>query len=179
MDSVLATAMGSLGQVYCPPFASPAERNRIARRLVSRAKIPLVMSADGAGLALAWTAQGCFRLPEEAAAVLGAGHPFLQQVAADLIVLCHHPEAGQLVLGGWAWQARAISFSHESGAPTPVPAPTRRGPSRCCRRACPWPSMRPAGCGRWTCAVPCWRPSGGEEPRQSRPAVLSGTLILR
>ena len=48
--------------------------------------------------------------------MLGADHPFLPQAAADLIALCHHPEAGQLVLGGWAWQARAVSFSHESGA---------------------------------------------------------------
>ncbi len=124
--SVLVTAMGSLGQVYCPPFASPAERDRMARRLVGRAKIPLVMSADGAGRAVAWTAQGCFQLPDEPAAVLGAGHPFLKQVAADLIVLCHHPEAGALVLVGWAWQARAVSFSHESGAHAgPSPDETR------------------------------------------------------
>ena len=116
LDGLQVAAMGSLGQVYWPAFASPADRDSVARRLVAEAKIPLVLSADGANRALAWTAQGCFPLPDEAAAVLGADHPFLQQAAADLTALCHHPEAGQLVLGGWAWQARAVSFSHESGA---------------------------------------------------------------
>ena len=111
--------MGSLGQVYCPAFASPAERDSVAHRLVAEANIPLVLAADGAGRAVAWTSQGCFRLPDEAAAVLGADHPFLQEAAADLTALCHHPEAGQLVLGGWAWQARAVSFSR-----------TERGPRR-------------------------------------------------
>ncbi|MGO8689964.1 MAG: hypothetical protein ACLQLG_10035 [Thermoguttaceae bacterium] len=126
IDGLQVAAMGSLGQVYCPAFASPAERDSVARRLVAEAKIPLVLAADGAGQALAWTSQGCFHLPDEAAAVLGAGHPFLQEAAADLTALCHHPEAGQLVLGGWACQARAVSFSHESGAHAgPSPDETR------------------------------------------------------
>ena len=64
----------------------------------------------------AWTAKGCFSLPAEAAEVLAADHPFLQQAASDLIAICHHPEAGRFVLGGWAEGSRAVSFSHESGA---------------------------------------------------------------
>ncbi len=116
IGGVQVAAMGSLGQVYSPALASPERRDQIAPCLVAKAKIPLVLAADGEGRALAWTALGRFHLPEEAARVLGADHPFLQQAAADLIAVCHHPEAGELVIGGWACQAHAVSFSHESGA---------------------------------------------------------------
>jgi hypothetical protein len=113
---VLVTAMGSLGQIYCPPFASDARRDEIARGLIARAGVPLVLAADGDGQALAWNAEGCFHLPADAPCVFGPDYPFLETATEDLVALCHHPDAGALVLCGWSRLGNSVSFSHESGA---------------------------------------------------------------
>jgi hypothetical protein len=113
---VRVDAMGSMGQIYCPPAASPEQRDRIARRLVAEAGIPMVLSAGAAGEALVWNSHGSFHLPRDARQVLGRHHPFLDMVTHDLIALCHHADAGQFVLCGWSRGGESISFSHEAGA---------------------------------------------------------------
>jgi endonuclease/exonuclease/phosphatase family metal-dependent hydrolase len=55
-------------------------------------------------------------LPDDRAILFGRDHPFLDQVAADMVKLCHHPDAGRLVICGWHDQAEAISFPIENGA---------------------------------------------------------------
>lgn len=115
-DAVLVAAMGSLGHIYCPPFETPEQRDDIARRLIAEAGVPMVLAADGESRALVWTAAGCFSLPGDAAEVLGSDHPFLQQVAADLVSICRHPDSGELIFCGWDRHGRSISFSHECGA---------------------------------------------------------------
>jgi len=114
-DGVRVTGMGSLAQVYCPDFASTEHRDEIARRLIVETGIPLLLSADGENKAWAWNTEGRFHLPKDAAKVLGADHPFRDEVADDLIAVCHHPDAGQFVLCGWARNGRSLSFSHETG----------------------------------------------------------------
>lgn len=115
-DEIMVTAMGPLGQIYCPPFESAAERDAIARRLVDEARIPLVLAPDGEGEAIAWTQAGQFRLPRDAREVLGPRHPFLKEAARDLVAICHHPDAGELILSGWSRTGRSISFSQETGS---------------------------------------------------------------
>jgi endonuclease/exonuclease/phosphatase family metal-dependent hydrolase len=109
------TAQGPLGHVYLPRPLQPDEHGPIGADLVARAHVPLVCAADGTGRALAWTPDGAFVLPDDAAAVLGADHPYLTQVAADLVTLCHHPDAGDLVISGWR-DGDSLSFPHEHGA---------------------------------------------------------------
>jgi endonuclease/exonuclease/phosphatase family metal-dependent hydrolase len=67
-------------------------------------------------MASAWTRAGVSTLPGDAADVLGADHPFLLAAARDLVALCRHPNAGDLVLSGWAPGAEAVSFPHENGS---------------------------------------------------------------
>jgi endonuclease/exonuclease/phosphatase family metal-dependent hydrolase len=75
-----------------------------------------MISLSGSDRALACTAEGRFELPRDAAAVLGADHPFLNEAAADLARLCHHPRAGDIVIFGWRQGAEPVSFAFENGA---------------------------------------------------------------
>ncbi|MGM0488805.1 MAG: glycosyltransferase [Planctomycetota bacterium] len=112
----LLIAMGPLGHVYPPEPLSMEQRDRAARQLVTDAGVPLVLSATEEGHARAWNVRGTFRLPEEAAEVLGASHPVRDLVAEDLVRLCHHPDAGELVISGWRPDGQLVTFPRERGA---------------------------------------------------------------
>ncbi len=109
-------AMGPVGLVYPGRPLTAAQRDRAARDLVAHARVPLVLADAGSEGAFAWTGDGLFRLPRDAAQVLGADHPFLAEAAADLVALCRHPDAGDLVLCGWAKGTEPCSFPLENGA---------------------------------------------------------------
>ncbi|MEN6497313.1 MAG: glycosyltransferase [Thermoguttaceae bacterium] len=113
---IYVAAMGSLGHIYPARELTGDERDPIARRLVDEAKIPMVLAADGPGEALVWNTQGQLHLPQDAAAVLGADHPFLEEAARDLVAVCHHPDAGPLVIAGWRPGEPPITFALENGA---------------------------------------------------------------
>ncbi len=120
---VAVAALGPVGHVYPKKRLDAEEKARFARVLVERANIPLVLTAAEMGKALAWTKKGDFRLPGDAAEILGEHHPFLEEAARDLVELCHHPDAGTLVLSGWRRRQHPISFPQENGShagPGPV-----------------------------------------------------------
>jgi endonuclease/exonuclease/phosphatase family metal-dependent hydrolase len=112
----LVTAMGSVGHLYTSDPMDEKEKDRRARQLVSEAGVPLVLAAAPEGSARAWTPSGLYSLPEDAGPVLGPNHPFLGEVAVDLAALCHHPDAGDLVLSGWRFDKPPLSFSMENGS---------------------------------------------------------------
>ncbi|MEW6325279.1 MAG: endonuclease/exonuclease/phosphatase family protein [Nitrospirota bacterium] len=109
-------ALGPVGHVYCDPTVAPHERGRLARALVERAKIPLVLAPGGPETARAWTAAGEFTLPDDGARVLGEKHPFLDEAAQDLVALCHHPDSGTFVISGWSPENPPLTFPIENGA---------------------------------------------------------------
>ncbi|MEN6627495.1 MAG: endonuclease/exonuclease/phosphatase family protein [Candidatus Sumerlaeia bacterium] len=116
-DGVRVTAMGPLGHIYLPePLDDPDEQDRAAVALVRVGKIPIVMATDGSGHARAWNESGRWRLPEQAAEVLGENHPYLAEAARDLVSLCNHPNAGDFVISGWRVHRRPMSFPIENGA---------------------------------------------------------------
>jgi endonuclease/exonuclease/phosphatase family metal-dependent hydrolase len=120
------TALGPLGHVYLPRPLTGPERAAIAIELVADAEVPMVLAADGPGSAIAWTASGEHRLPDGAATVLGADHPYLREAAEDLVEVCHHADAGDLVLSGWRVDGKSMSFPHENGSHAgPGPSETR------------------------------------------------------
>ena len=98
---IIVAAMGPIGHIYAPEEVAPEARSQLAEALVREAKIPLVMAAAGTGQARAWTAEGTFELPNEAHKVVGKDHPYLTEIAEDLVSLCHHPDAGTFVISGW------------------------------------------------------------------------------
>ncbi len=112
----LVAALGPIGHVYAEGKATKQELDAIAEDLVAHADIPMVLTSAGDDRALARTHGGQFMLPDDAAEVLGADHPFLADVARDLVALCHHPDAGDLVLSGWCHGTEALSFAIENGA---------------------------------------------------------------
>ncbi len=110
------TALGPLGLVYLPHQLEAKERDRLAAAMVSTADIPLVLAANTDGAALAWTPAGRFHLPRDAGAVFGDDHPFLEDVAIDMVKLCHHADAGDFVISGWRPNGRSLTFPLENGA---------------------------------------------------------------
>jgi endonuclease/exonuclease/phosphatase family metal-dependent hydrolase len=108
--------LGPVAMIYHERELSVEERAALARTLVEQAKAPLVLIKDGSGRARAWSDAGEFALPQDAAKVLGADHPFLAEATQDLIALCHHPDAGDFIACGWRAGSQPYSFAIENGA---------------------------------------------------------------
>ncbi len=114
-EHIIVTAIGPTANVYLPKELTLEERNCFAGKLVSEAKIPLVLASDGEGKLKAWNEEGIFDFPEHAEKVLGK-HPYLKEVTRDLISICHHPDAGVFTLSGWRPGKPPYSFPIENGA---------------------------------------------------------------
>lgn len=113
---IVVTAMGPLGHLYFPEPLRPADLDDYARALVVQAGVPLVLRRAADGTVAAFNPRGRWSLPADRAEVLGAGHPFLAEAAADLVRLCDHPDAGDLVVSGWDPQRQPLSFPLENGS---------------------------------------------------------------
>jgi endonuclease/exonuclease/phosphatase family metal-dependent hydrolase len=109
-------AVGPYGHIYFPDPLDPGRRDGLARLLVDKAEIPMVLFPDGPGKAKAVTPEGHFELPKDAVAVLGHTHPFPDECARDLVASCHHPHSGDFVIAGWRPRGKSISFVWENGA---------------------------------------------------------------
>ena len=111
---IIITAMGPVGHLYLPTLLENDEMERYAREMISQG-VPLVLYRK-AGEVLAVNRRGSWRLPAERAEILGKDHPFLDEAAADLVQLCHHPDAGEFVISGWDAEQKPLSFALENGA---------------------------------------------------------------
>ncbi len=112
---VLVTAMGPVAHVYPHTQFVAEQRDCLAQALVERAAVPVVAALEGADAVRVWTAEGDLRLPGDAARLFGPDHPFLADLAQDLLTLCRHPSAGALVLFGWRAGRKPVSFQKEYG----------------------------------------------------------------
>ncbi|TAE78644.1 MAG: hypothetical protein EAZ65_04610 [Verrucomicrobia bacterium] len=113
---IVVTAMGPIGHLYTPQALDPIALDHYAHQLVHQAGIPLVLHRRADGSVAAHNRRGHWSLPADRAAVLGHNHPFLAEATNDLVHLCAHPDAGDLVLSGWDPQDRPLSFPWENGA---------------------------------------------------------------
>jgi endonuclease/exonuclease/phosphatase family metal-dependent hydrolase len=109
-------ALGPIAMIYWKDRLLPKMRVALGRALVEQAGVPLVLVKDGPDRARAYTEAGEFSLPEQGADILGADHPFLEEAARDLVSLCHHPDAGELVACGWRAGGPGYTFALEHGA---------------------------------------------------------------
>jgi endonuclease/exonuclease/phosphatase family metal-dependent hydrolase len=113
---LLVAPLGPVAMIYYRD-ALPAEAERtIAEWLAGPGGVPLLLAVAGEGRARAWTADGEFTLPADAALLLGDGHPFVAETARDLVALCHHADAGRFIACGWRRGSPALSFVTENGA---------------------------------------------------------------
>jgi endonuclease/exonuclease/phosphatase family metal-dependent hydrolase len=121
--AISVAALGPVAMVYYERDRGAAHCAELARTLQEKTKVPLVLTKDGIGRARAWTDAGVFVLPDDGAEVLGVDHPFLEEASRDLVALCAHPDAGEIIACGWRAGAPALSFAMENGAhggPGPV-----------------------------------------------------------
>jgi len=114
--SLTVAPLGPVAMIYYEREVAAAERAALARALAEQTQAPLVLIKDDPGRARAWSEAGEFVLPQDAARVLGADHPFLTEATQDLIALCHHPDAGDFLACGWRAGSPARSFAIENGA---------------------------------------------------------------
>jgi endonuclease/exonuclease/phosphatase family metal-dependent hydrolase/glycosyltransferase involved in cell wall biosynthesis len=115
-DRLIVTAIGPTGNIYLPRDLSLDEKGFFAERLVREARIPMVLYPESEDRVKVWTRRGIYHLPEDAAAVFGADHPFLAEVTKDFSDICRHPEAGQMTFCGWEPGEKPLTFPVESGA---------------------------------------------------------------
>jgi endonuclease/exonuclease/phosphatase family metal-dependent hydrolase len=117
-DAIVVTAMGPLGHIYLPGSPEPSSLGPIARLLREKAHVPLLLirQTNPSKPIKAFTSEGMLELPEDAGRILGSDHPFLEEVTEDLIALCRHRNAGDLIVSGWNPKDPPITFPPENGA---------------------------------------------------------------
>lgn len=115
-NQIVVTAMGPVGHIYFPQVPSRDELESLAERCVSEAEIPMVMVPSENGTAMVFNSRGTWSLPRDAAEVIGTAHPFLEEAAEDLVRLCSHKDAGDIVISGWDPEKPPITFPSENGA---------------------------------------------------------------
>jgi endonuclease/exonuclease/phosphatase family metal-dependent hydrolase len=126
-SGVIVTALGPLGHIYLPVTLGDGDLDKYARSLVHIFHVPLVLFRDGGGQIQARNQRGVWKIPDDVALVLGPDHPFPKEAAADLIRLCEHPNAGDLVISGWSCEQEPVTFVHENGAHGSVGGEETRG----------------------------------------------------
>ncbi|MEX2578760.1 MAG: endonuclease/exonuclease/phosphatase family protein [Verrucomicrobiales bacterium] len=115
-EQIVVAAMGPVGHVYLPLPVPADQLSTYARAIVATAGVPLVLLHGDGGNVRAFNGRGAWELPADRAEVLGAKHPFLDEVADDLVRLCRHPDAGDFILSGWDPRQAPLSFPMENGA---------------------------------------------------------------
>jgi len=116
VKKLVVTAFGPKGDIYLPRKMDVEEMHRFARELVNKAKIPVVMLPEEQGKVRVWTDEGEFTLPKDANKILGEGRPHLARVTEDLINLCRHPDAGDLIIMGFKPGHKTMTFPMEHGS---------------------------------------------------------------
>jgi len=108
------TAMGPLGHLYLPMVLSARQMEEYARRLVTEAKIPLVLYKSDQPWAM--TEKGKFDLRCNQRLLEEDGHPFPEQIQEDLLRICLHQDAGDFIISGWRQGKQSLTFPIENGA---------------------------------------------------------------
>ncbi len=119
-EEFAVAALGPVGHIYFSRDIGAAASRRLAAALV-RDGVPGVMWCDGPDHIIWLEAGGEHRLPEHAS-LLDVDPELQDELAQDLVRLCHHERAGHLVALGWAPGQKPWSFANENGA--------HAGPSR-------------------------------------------------
>ncbi|MDR6984852.1 endonuclease/exonuclease/phosphatase family metal-dependent hydrolase [Rheinheimera pacifica] len=114
--AIQVAALGPVGHIYFPAPLTEQDCRFITTALVVEHKVPLVLRLEAPDRLLATTADGDFYLPQDSARIFGAEHPFLDSLSDDVLRLCQHADAGDLVVMGWRNGVTAQSFADENGA---------------------------------------------------------------
>lgn len=109
-------AMGPLGHLYAEEKLGDAEKAALAVELTRDRIIPMALYIDRDQQVIACRGEECLPLADHASHFLGEHHPFAEEVIEDLRDLCSHPDAGQLVVSGYAPEDPPVTFPNENGS---------------------------------------------------------------
>lgn len=116
LRSLRVAAQGPVGFVYAHRKLQDAEKEKMAKSLVEKINIPMVLIKTEEKKVYALTQTGKFSLPEDAADILGEDHPYLQEAREELKDLCLHPDSGDFLISGWQKDGKPVTFPHEYGS---------------------------------------------------------------
>lgn len=110
--------MGPIGHVLLGGPKSPDIRilEQLACWFAGPGEVPAVLFVAADHTVKACVGTAILTLPEDGEHLLGSDNPELAVSLEDLIALTRHPDAGDLVLLGWANGCRALSFAEENGS---------------------------------------------------------------
>ncbi|WP_193164383.1 endonuclease/exonuclease/phosphatase family protein [Microbulbifer hainanensis] len=119
-DAPLAlAALGPVAMLYNVEL-NGFGREKVAQLIVEKAQVPLVLyktaPEDPESPVHGWWREGPIRLPEDGPRIVGRGHPFPEETAADMAQLCHHEDAGDFMMFGWCDGAEPMTFAMENGS---------------------------------------------------------------
>lgn len=111
----LAT-MGPVAHGYFPKTLRVDQRKELAAALIETG-VPAIMFID-ANDSVRWIQEdGCYTLPQEKDRLFPHPPPIRAEIAEDLIQLCRHRDAGDLVFLGWTrYRPTPATFAIERGA---------------------------------------------------------------
>lgn len=109
-------AMGPVGHVYFAQPMTDPQRLALARRLVKQDRVPGVLLRAATGEITWLHSRGETRVPDDVPDLLPHPPAIRAAIAEDLVPLCAHPDAGDLILLGWSPREGAWSFAPERGA---------------------------------------------------------------
>ncbi len=115
-NELLVVGSGPVGHVYLDIKLSQSKKEMIAKLLVKNAHIPLVMIYDSSHNVFAFTSEGMFTIPDEIKRIVGPNHPFINEIATDIVRLVNHSDSGDFVLFGWRFDNISITFPLENGS---------------------------------------------------------------
>lgn len=115
-DHTQVASLGPVGHIYPTRKLTTQQRQQLARELVQQHRVPVALIVEAPGVLHAWTATSEFELPEQTAELVGPGHPFLEEIRKDLVSLCQHPDAGDIVILGWHHGVKPVTFALENGS---------------------------------------------------------------
>ncbi|HEY0455046.1 MAG TPA: endonuclease/exonuclease/phosphatase family protein [Verrucomicrobiae bacterium] len=110
------TARGPVAHIYLAKPLSLEQKRIFADYLVHKADVPGVLYPVAKDELVWHHAQGWVVLPRDADSFLPHIQGLRQEIARDLVRLCQHPNAGDLVLLGWHPERHPCTFPLERGA---------------------------------------------------------------
>ena len=113
---LMVAAIGPVGHVYLPQALTAGDVSAACQALCTVHQVPAVVRLVDETRLQVWTAEGEFEWPRDMEKVVGREHPFAAAIKDDLITLCKHPWAGDVVMLGWREGREPISFVREIGA---------------------------------------------------------------
>lgn len=113
--SPVTTAQGTVGHLYLDNRLPLLLQSELASQLVQYYQVPAAVVTHTDSLEVHMPG-GVTHIPGGETTVLGASHPFHSEISADLLAMCRHRDAGDIVLFGCVEGLAPVSFETENGA---------------------------------------------------------------